>query len=240
MQTWLLLTTYIKEVQPTTGAVYMTANGNTGSRNSQIVRRNNSSIWEKPSLLPKRTASSAPAHHLHDISEHSDYKDNTVTYRSHSTTQPDVEADPISPPRSRRSSRGISRSTRGNSRPSSRNTSRNSRPSSIHKSIQDDNPSQSFYQNPSEQDYGFNQNSFHGEDSYHSKNESSRIPSYREQPPINPPQIHQDYPHPDPIEDDPTYDNPYDTYDQPYEGQEQIEEDFPPPPPRHQPKPTWR
>ena len=154
-QTWLLLTSYIKEVRPTpSGAIYMPANGST-SRNSQIVRRNNSSIWEKPSLLPKRTASTAP--NLHDISEHSDtYKENTITYKSHNS-HPDIHS--TSPSRSRRSSRGISRSHRANSRQSSRDTSRHSRPNSIHK---DDNSRYSSHtQNyqPSQQDYRFDQNS---------------------------------------------------------------------------------
>ena len=77
-QTWLLLVTYIKEVLPApSSGIYMAANG-VNSRQSQIVRRNNSSLWEKPNLLPKRNASMAP--NLHAISEHSEtFKETFLT-----------------------------------------------------------------------------------------------------------------------------------------------------------------
>ena len=105
-QTWLLLVTYIKEISPDETGIYMAGGAN--SRNSQIVRRNNSSIWEKPRLHPKRVTSSVPPNLPH-ISERSE------SYKSH------IEYD-RSPRQSQRQSQSQSRRSGNFSSRSPRNS----------------------------------------------------------------------------------------------------------------------
>ena len=52
--TWLMLVTFIKEALDKPNMSYMTNGDIINNRNSQIVRRNNSSIWEKPSFIKQR------------------------------------------------------------------------------------------------------------------------------------------------------------------------------------------
>lgn len=53
--TWLMLVTFIKEAQDKPNMSYMTNGDIINNRHSQIVRRNNSSIWEKPSFTKQRS-----------------------------------------------------------------------------------------------------------------------------------------------------------------------------------------